>query len=59
MLPEISLTPQFEERFKIRFGFNPAIWHSKITEKKKKIIWHECYQSKPIVVIGQVTSMIL
>ena len=59
MLPEISLTPQFEERFRIRFGFNPAIWHSKITEKKKKIIWHECYQSKPIVVIGARSSLFL
>ena len=32
MLPEISLTPQLELRFKERFGFTPDIWHSKITE---------------------------
>ena len=36
MLPEISLTPQLELRFKERFGFTPDIWHSKIAEKKTK-----------------------
>lgn len=59
MLPEISLTPQFEERFKIKFGFEPDIWHSKITEKKKKIIWHSCYQGESIVVVGARSSLFL
>ena len=59
MLPEISLTPQFEERFIIRFGFAPDIWHSKVTEKKKKIIWHRCYQGKSIIVIGARSSLFL
>ena len=36
MLPEISLTPQFEDRFKTRFGFLPTVWHSKVTEKNRK-----------------------
>ena len=39
MLPEISLTPQLELRFKERFGFWPDIWHSKISNKKRKIIF--------------------
>ena len=59
MLPEISLTPQFQERFKIRFGFTPDIWHSKVTEKKKKIIWHRCYQGKSIIVVGTRSSLFL
>ena len=38
MLPEIGLTAQFEKKFKEFFGFNPALWHSGITKKNKKII---------------------
>ncbi len=37
MLPEIGLTKQFEEKFIEFFGYSPAIWHSGITKKKKKI----------------------
>mgnify|MGYP003327006878 CR=1 FL=1 len=59
MLPEISLTPQLELRFKERFGFAPDIWHSKITEKKRKHTWHRCYQGVPIIVIGARSSLFL
>ena len=59
MLPEISLTPQLEIRFKERFGFSPDIWHSKISNKKRKIIWHKCYQGYPIIVLGARSSLFL
>ena len=59
MLPEISLTPQLDLRFKERFGFAPDIWHSKITEKKRKNTWHRCYQGKPIIVVGARSSLFL
>ena len=36
LLPEIFLTNDFKKRFEDFFGFEPAIWHSKITKKKKK-----------------------
>ena len=51
MVPEISLTPQFENRFKERFGMDINIWHSKITPKRRKEIWHKCYAGEQIVVI--------
>ena len=35
MLPEIVLTEQFSQRFRDFFGFEPAIWHSNISKKKK------------------------
>ena len=35
LLPEIFLTNDFKSRFEDYFGFEPAIWHSKITPKKK------------------------
>ena len=53
MVPEISLTPQLETRFLKRFGFLPNVWHSKISEKKRKNIWHRCYSGDPISVIIQ------
>ncbi len=35
LMPEISLTPQMEKRLKAYFGDAVAMWHSKITKKKK------------------------
>ena len=59
MVPEISLTPQLEKRFLKRFGFIPHIWHSKISEKKRKEIWHSCYLGIPTIVIGARSSLFL
>ena len=36
LLPEIGLTGQFEQKFFEYFGFNPGVWHSGISKKKKK-----------------------
>ena len=36
LMPEISLTPQMLLRLKEKFGDMVAIWHSKITKKKKE-----------------------
>ena len=36
LIPEIFLTTQFKKRFKLFFGYEPAIWHSKISTNKKK-----------------------
>ena len=35
LMPEISLTPQMQKRLEKVFSTNVAIWHSKITKKKK------------------------
>ena len=59
MVPEISLTPQFENRFKERFGIDIDTWHSKITPKKRKEIWHKCYKGEPIVILGARSSLFL
>ena len=37
LIPEIFLTTQFKKRFEQFFGYEPAIWHSKISKNKKKI----------------------
>ena len=46
LLPEIFLTNEFKTRFLDFFGFEPAIWHSKITPKNKRIIWKGIISNK-------------
>ncbi len=59
LLPEIGLTSQFEKKFLEYFGFNPAIWHSGISKKKKEIIWSGIASGKITVVIGARSSLFL
>ena len=59
LLPEIFLTTQFKERFHDFFGFNPAIWHSKITQKNKRKLWQGITINKIKLVIGARSSLLL
>ncbi len=59
LLPEIGLTTEFEKKFEDFFGFKPAIWHSRITPKKKKIIWSGISSGIVKVVIGARSSLFL
>ena len=59
LLPEIGLTSEFEEKFKEYFGFAPAVWHSAIPKKRKKIIWSGLSSGKIKVVIGARSALFL
>jgi len=59
MLPEIGLTGQFEKKFIEFFGFKPAVWHSGVTKKNKKIIWSGITNGEIKVVIGARSSLFL
>merc|ERR1712078_803911 len=59
LLPEIGLTKEFEKNFISFFGFKPAIWHSSVTKKNKKIIWSGLKSGKIKVVIGTRSSLFL
>ena len=59
LIPEIGLTSEFEKKFKDYFGFNAAIWHSGITQKRKKIIWSGLSEGNIKVVIGARSSLFL
>ena len=59
LLPEIGLTGQFEQKFVEYFGFNPAVWHSGISKKKKEIIWNGISNGKIQVIIGARASLFL
>jgi len=59
LLPEIFLTNQFKERFENFFGFTPAVWHSKITPKNKRVIWQGLASNKIKLVIGARSALLL
>ena len=59
MLPEIFLTNQFKDRFLDFFGFLPAIWHSKISLKQKRLVWQGLIKNKINLVIGARSSLAL
>ena len=59
LLPEIGLTGEFEKKFKNFFGFEAAIWHSKITPKKKKVIWSGLSNGNIKVIIGARSALFL
>ena len=59
LLPEIALTNQIKERFKEYFGNYPALWHSDISEKNKRLIWHGIASHKINLVLGARSSLFL
>ncbi len=59
LLPEIFLTNQFKIRFEEYFGFEPAIWHSRITPKTKRELWQGIINNKIKLVIGARSSLLL
>ena len=59
LLPEIFLTNEFKSRFNEFFGFEPSVWHSKITPKQKRLIWKGIITNKIQIVIGARSSLLL
>ena len=59
LIPEIFLTTQFKKRFELFFGYEPPIWHSKISKSKKKNIWHSVAKNKIKIVIGARSALFL
>ncbi len=59
LLPEIFLTNEFKSRFEEFFGFEPAIWHSKITPKQKRIIWKGILNNKIKILVGARSALLL
>ncbi len=59
LLPEIFLTNDFKSRFEDYFGFEPAIWHSKITPKQKRLIWKGIISNEIKILIGARSALLL
>jgi primosomal protein N' (replication factor Y) len=59
LLPEISLSAQFLERFKRRFGVAPALWHSEVTPAQRRNVWAGVASGKTRVVVGARSALFL
>ena len=52
LLPEISLTPQLEERFRQRFAAPVAVAHSKLTDAQRQTAWLRIQQGACAILLG-------
>lgn len=59
LVPEITLTSHLAGRFKGVFGDKIAIWHSRLTQKQRRIIWSAILQGEYPVVIGARSALLL
>ena len=59
LLPEISLTDSLFDRIKVRFGFEPSMWHSNLSKKKRRDIWQDIYHGNSKLIIGARSSLFL
>lgn len=59
LLPEIGLTPQMKNRLKHHFGSAVAIWHSKISAKKKEQILSSLQEGKIFIIAGTRSALFL
>ncbi|MDD9900640.1 MAG: primosomal protein N', partial [Alphaproteobacteria bacterium] len=59
LLPEISLSAQFLARFERRFGVAPAVWHSEVSQAKRRETWRGVAEGKTRIVIGARSALFL
>ncbi|HEX2753376.1 MAG TPA: primosomal protein N' [Alphaproteobacteria bacterium] len=59
LLPEISLSTQFLDRFSRRFGTSPALWHSEVPAAQRRITWQGVAEGRTKVVIGARSALFL
>ncbi len=59
LLPEIALSSQWLERFERRFGVAPAVWHSDLSPRLRRITWREVAAGRAPVVVGARSALFL
>jgi primosomal protein N' (replication factor Y) (superfamily II helicase) len=59
LLPEISLTAQFLDRFEARFGCAPALWHSGLSPAERRRTWRELAENRISVLVGARSALFL
>ena len=52
MLPEISLSAQWLERFRARFASTPLIWHSELSQRARCETWRAVASGAARIVVG-------
>ena len=59
LLPEIALSSQWLSRFERRFGVAPAVWHSGLSSRIRRITWQAIAQGRAPVVVGARSALFL
>ncbi len=59
LLPEIALSAQFLSRFERRFGVAPALWHSDLTSRLRRVTWRAVADGTARVVVGARSALFL
>ncbi len=59
LIPEIGLTTQLIERYKLHFNENIAVYHSKYSEKQRVEIWQNVLSGKSRIILGTRSSIFL
>lgn len=59
LLPEITLTQQWLDRFKHRFGVMPARWHSSLKQTERLHTWRQIIQGHASVAVGARSALFL
>ena len=59
LLPEIALSSQWLARFERRFGVAPAVWHSDLSSKVRRLTWRAVAEGRAAVVVGARSALFL
>ena len=59
LLPEIALSSQWLSRFERRFGVAPAVWHSGLGSRVRRITWRAVAEGRAPVVVGARSALFL
>ncbi len=59
LLPEIALSSQFLSRFERRFGVQPAVWHSELGGRRRRLAWQAVANGEARVVVGARSALFL
>jgi primosomal protein N' (replication factor Y) len=59
LLPEIALSAQFLQRFARRFGAEPALWHSDLSSRTRRVTWRAVAEGAVAAVVGARSALFL
>jgi primosomal protein N' (replication factor Y) len=59
LLPEIALSAQFLARFERRFGTAPALWHSDLASRTRRITWRAVAEGQAQAIVGARSALFL
>ncbi len=59
LLPEIALSTQWLQRFRVRFGFEPAVWHSDLPLAQRKRTLQSLLKGHVSVLVGTRSALFL